>query len=262
MKRLSLTTAALAFALAAPLAGTASADSAAYPVKHPKLIANPLYEAGALPTTTCEEPKAKKNDRKLARAYFDAVVACLETTWQKHLTDAGLPYRKVRVQHVDKFPKKYCGYTTGRADSQSWYCDKNGTIAVQIGKTWLRDPSDLWLFYTAASLYAYHVQNLAGISDAYDAVPYGKKAELHEQSRRYSLQSDCFAGAFAKSVWPLKGRTTKDWNYLVSLVDGDGPDEERTLGSASSARAWLKRGFATGDPGSCNTWTAPSSKVA
>ncbi|MEU6718894.1 neutral zinc metallopeptidase [Nonomuraea sp. NPDC046802] len=262
MKRLSLTTAALAVALTAPLAGTAAAESAAYPVKDPKLNANPLYKAGTLPTTACEEPPVKKNDRKLARAYFDAVVACLETTWKKHLTDAGLPYQKVRVKHVDKFPKKYCGYTPEREDSQSWYCDKNRTMAVQIGKSWLKEPSDLWLFYIATSLYGYHVQNLVGIADAYDAVPYDTKAELHEQSRRYALQSDCFAGAFAKSVWPLKGRTAKDWNYLVSLVDGDGPDDERVLGKASSARAWIKRGFAGGDPGSCNTWAASSSKVA
>ncbi|MFG1703788.1 neutral zinc metallopeptidase [Nonomuraea sp. M3C6] len=254
--------AALTGALVAPLAGTAAAETTSYPVKHPKLRANPLYEAGPLPATTCAEPPVKRHNRKLARDYVDAVIDCLETTWEQHLTNADLPFRKVKVRHLDRIPKKYCGYKTDNADSQAWYCDKTGTLVVQIGKEWLDDPDDLWLFYMTASMYGYHVQNLVGIAHAYDVAPYGKRAELLEQARRYSLQSDCFGGAFMKSVWPMEGRTTKDVNYFRTLPEGDARGEERWLGKAADIRAWIKRGFATGDPGSCNTWTAASAKVA
>lgn len=258
----SLKTAVLACALVAPLAGTANASAAAYPVKHPKLIANPLYEAGALPTTTCAEKPVRRGNVKQARAYIDAVIACLGETWGKHLTDAGLTYEKVKVRHMNKLPKKWCGYKTDKTDSQGWYCDKTRTLVFQVGKSWAKDPSDLWLFYISASMYGYHVQNLVGIADGYDAEPYGKKAELHEQNRRYSLQTDCLGGAFMKSVWPLEGRTTKDWNYLLTLLEGDARGEERLYGKTSAMRSWIKRGFATGDPGSCNTWAASASKVA
>ncbi|MEV4170878.1 hypothetical protein [Nonomuraea sp. NPDC049709] len=69
-------------------------------------------------------------------------------------------------------------------------------------------------------------------------------------------------GAFVKSIWPMEGRTGKDWSYLLSLPSGDSKKGDRVWGKASSTRHWLKQGFATGDPASCNTWTASSAKVA
>nr|SBP01023.1 similar to metalloprotease [Nonomuraea gerenzanensis] len=231
-------------------------------MKHPKLIANALYKAGKLPTSTCTEIKARNGSVKQTRAYFEAVVACLEKTWKKHLTGAGLSYAKVKVRHVAKFPKKWCDMETDQDDSQALYCDETRVLAVKTGKSWTSDMSDLWLFYVAAGTYAYHVQNLVGIADAYNAIPYGKRAELLEQNRRYDLQSTCLGGAFIRSVWPMKGRTSSDWNALVGAVEGDTPGDERWFGKTANQRFWLKRGFSTGDPGSCDTWSAPSSKVA
>ncbi|MEV0823564.1 hypothetical protein [Nonomuraea rubra] len=155
------------------------------------------------------ERKAGNGNVKQARAYFDAVVACLETTWEKHLTDAGLTYGKVKVKHVTKFPKKWCGMETDKGDSQALYGAKNRTLAVQAGKNWTSDINNLRVFYVAAGTYAHDVQNLVGIDRAYNAIPFGKRAELLEQNRRYDLQSTCPGGAFIKSVWPLKGRTSK-----------------------------------------------------
>ncbi|WP_345573267.1 neutral zinc metallopeptidase [Nonomuraea rosea] len=256
-----LTLAALTCALIAPLAGTASAETAAYPVKNPKLTDNALYEAGALPTTTCAEPRVKRNDRKLARAYIDAVVDCLNTTWGQHLTNAGLPFEPAKVRHVSRIPKNYCGFDPSKNDSQSRYCETNGTLFFQVGKDWLDDPYDLWLLETTAFMYGYHVQELVGIYPAYDALKYGKKAEGYEQDRREYLQLECLAGTFVKSIWPMENRKSSDWNYFLNLVTGDRRGEEPTAGKAATIRAWIKRGFATGDPASCNTWKAPSSQV-
>ncbi|MFI7152494.1 neutral zinc metallopeptidase [Nonomuraea sp. NPDC050022] len=254
---------ALTVASMLSLTGTATAaTTAADPVKHPKLIANPLYEAGALPVTTCDEPSVKRNNRKLARAYIDAIVACLDTTWEQHLTAAGLPFSKPKVRHVDKFPKTYCGMKTRKDDSQVYYCDRTNTLTFQVGKSWLEDPSDMWLLNTVSYVYGWHVKKLVGIADAYDVLSVHSKAEDRELSRRSSLQNECFSGAFIKSVWPLKGRTTKDWTYLQSMQNGDSAGEARWYGKTATIVAWSKRGFATGDPGSCNTWAAPSSKVA
>ncbi|NUT38749.1 MAG: hypothetical protein HOV86_02080 [Thermoactinospora sp.] len=257
----SVVIAALASALIASLSGTAVAETAAYPVKHPKLIANPLYEAGPLPTTTCAEPPVKRHDLKRARAYVDAVIACLEATWEPHLTAAGLPYEPVKVRHVNRIPRKYCGFPIDDEESQVWYCERNRTLIFQIGKDWTDDPTDLWLFQTTASMYGYHVQRLVGISDALDVIPHATKTESREQARRGSLQTECLGAAFLKSVWPLEGRTKKDWDYFLTLSTGDKQGKYSWFGRTSTVHAWLRRGFATGDPGSCNTWTAASSKV-
>ncbi|MGW0202268.1 hypothetical protein [Nonomuraea sp. NPDC003201] len=254
--------AVLTCVLMTPLAGTAAAATA-YPVKHPKLIANPLYDAGVLPTTTCEEPPLKRNNRQLGRAYINAMLACLETTWEQHLTSANLPYRPVKARHVDKIPNKYCGATFDQKDdSEAYYCEKTGTLTFEVGKEYLDDPTDLWMLYQVGYMYSYHVQHLTGIADAYNVVRYRNKSELQEQQRRDSLQRDCLAAAFIKSVWPLTGRTGKDWSYFLTLPGGDTSEKDRRWGKTSSIGYWLKRGFATADPASCNTWTAASAKVA
>ncbi|MFC5815870.1 neutral zinc metallopeptidase [Nonomuraea harbinensis] len=243
-----------------PLSGTA-ANAAMDPINSPELTKNDLYATGPLPRTKCAEKRIRTGDKKQARAYIDAVVACLNKTWGAHLTKAGVDFGKMRVKHFNRIPKKYCGLDVDKDDSQAWYCEKTETLAVQVGKTWVEDPDDLWLFNYTAGMYGYHVQKLTGITDAYNDEPYDNKTELREQSRRASLQTDCLGGAFLKSVWPLKGRTSRDYRELLSLVQGD-TGSERWVGKTANVRAWIKQGFATGDPKSCNTWAASSSKVS
>ncbi|SDI87637.1 neutral zinc metallopeptidase [Nonomuraea jiangxiensis] len=261
----SFTIAALAGALIVPLSGTAAAQTAAYPVKHPKLIDNPLYKAGLLPKTTCKEPRVQRNNRTQARAYINAVAACLGKTWKQHLTKAGLPYKPAKVQHMDRIPKKYCGFDVTVDSSQAYYCAKTSTLVFQIGKDLMDDPSDLWLFHLVSSHYGMHVQNMVGIEDAFQAIPTSSKSELSEQFRRHNLQSDCFAAAFLKSVSPMRGRSGKDWNHLLTLVKGDAArasSEKRVMGKPANVRAWIKRGYAGGNPAACNSWSAASSQVA
>ncbi|MEV4220630.1 neutral zinc metallopeptidase [Nonomuraea sp. NPDC049725] len=254
--------AALSAAALLPLTGTAAAASGQDPVEGAGLVANALYEAGQLPRSTCAEKPVKRNHKPMARAYINAVVACLDRTWGKHLTAAGLEFQKPRVKYLAKVPKGYCDLEIDNYNAQAYYCEKNRTLIFQLGKDWLDDPHDLWLFSITSRMYGIHVQELVGIGAALDEESYDDDAEERELVRRYSLQSDCFAGAFMKSVWPLKGRSGKDWKTSLNLLLGDEPGDDRVYGKTANIRAWTKRGFATGDPGSCNTWTASASKVA
>lgn len=54
---------------------------------------------------------------------------------------------------------------------------------------------------------------------------------------------------------------THAWDYFLTLPVGNKLGKYSSYGTTSAMRSWIKRGFATGDPGSCNTWAAPSSKV-
>ncbi|MFG1945261.1 neutral zinc metallopeptidase [Nonomuraea sp. NPDC048826] len=248
-------------AVTLPLSGTA-ANAAVDPIDSPELTKNELYAAGPLPRTKCAEKRLRPGDKKQARAYVSAVVACLDKTWGRHLAKAGVDFAKLRVKHYSRIPKKYCGMDVGKEDAQIWYCDRTKTLAVQVGKSWLEETDDLWLFQLTSAMYGMHVQQLTGITDAHNDEPYDGEAELREQSRRANLQTECLAGAFLKSVWPLKGRNSRDFRELLSLMRGDGRKDERWLGKTANVRAWIKRGFATGDPKSCNTWSASSSRVA
>ncbi|GAA2214472.1 hypothetical protein GCM10009850_099370 [Nonomuraea monospora] len=247
MKALKI--AALACALITPLAGTANAS--AFPVRNPVLTKNALYQAGPLPQTTCDELPVEPYDDEQARAYLNEVLRCLENTWGPYLKKAGLPYEPVKVRYVKRLPKNYCGSDEAISrDSEAWYCDWDRTISFILGPSWLASPSDLLLFNQAALIYGYHVQKLTGLYDAAEDLRAGSKAEHQEQNRRMYLQVECLGGAFMQSVWPIRGRSAKDWNQVVEYVRDD------------NVRRWMRAGFRTGDPKSCNTWTVPSSKVS
>jgi uncharacterized protein len=61
-----------------------------------------------------------------------------------------------------------------------------------------------------------------------------------------------------KSVWPLPGKTARDWERVESSFYSD----TAKYGKAANIKWWVKAGFRTADPAACNTWAAPSSRVS
>ncbi|GAA2814769.1 hypothetical protein [Nonomuraea dietziae] len=254
--RLRLIT-ALACAANLLLSGTAAATT--YPVKQRVLVDNALYAWGKLPKSTCEEAQVGPNDRAGAKRYIAGVMQCLESTWEQHFSASGAQFQEAKLKFAGG---SYCELEP-RYDSDSVYCHPNHTVVYKLGKSWLTDPSDLWLMYNTATRYAQHIQELVLIIHSVDVEAfYDSQAERFERLRRYRLQSNCLAGAFVKSVWPLEGRSARAWKYLQAMLVGDVPGRPRAYGKTANLKLWTKRGFATGDPGSCNTWKAPASEVS
>ncbi|TCO43992.1 putative neutral zinc metallopeptidase [Kribbella antiqua] len=116
-------------------------------------------------------------------------------------------------------------------------------------------------------VYGAHLQNLTGILDASGnlrdtaATP---AAEL-EQDRREALQANCLSAVFfgaARASFPLRGELLKQWNWLIRHSgDEHSKDKTRDHGSARSLALWMNQGFASTDPGACNTFVAASAKV-
>lgn len=248
-----------ALACAATLLLSGTADATTDPVKQRVLIDNGLYAWGKLPKSTCEEAPVGPNDRDGAKRYIAGVMQCLEPTWEQHFSASGAQFQEAKLKFAGG---SYCELNP-RYDSDSVYCHPNRTVVYKLGKSWLADPSDLWLMYNTATRYAQYIQQLVLITDSVDVEAfYDSQAERLERLRRYRLQSSCLAAAFVKSIWPLEGRSARDWKYLQAMLVGDVPGHPRAYGKTTNLKLWTKRGFATGDPGSCNTWTAPASEVS
>ncbi|WP_161627869.1 neutral zinc metallopeptidase [Microbispora catharanthi] len=247
----------IALAAATAVAVVPAGSAAARPVKDKTLTENALYKAGALPTTACREKPIKKLDPKSARSYLNGVLACLNRTWAGELKAAGLKWSTPKVVYATKAPARFCGAKW--KDWGSYYCKASRTIEIVLAKDLLEETDDLFLFFLMASLHGEHVQNLGGIARAVNKLPYGSKAEFDEQNRRYYLQNICLASAFVASVWKSLHRGREDWDDLLFYMrDWAG----KSTGSRKSVTYWAGQGFATGDPAACNTWTAPSAKVA
>ncbi|MEU7936761.1 hypothetical protein [Microbispora bryophytorum] len=250
---------ALAGTLALGLVPAAPGTAAARPIKSRTLTDNRLYGAGALPVTGCRERPVKKADARSAKGYLNEVLNCLTRSWGAELHRAGLKQSRVKLTYATEVPAKYCGAKWRKDDWDGYYCDASHTILIVLSKDLLEDPGDLYLFNLLATQYAEHVQNVTGIYRAGMHLGYRNKAELAEQLRRYNLQGYCFAGASLRSVWKSFRRDREDWDDLLYFLRGWAG---KYGGNRKSVTYWANEGFRSGDPGACNTWTAPSSKVA
>jgi uncharacterized protein len=194
-----------------------------------------------------------------------ALTGCLNASWGTHLTGADLPFGKPTLKFVKKMPTNYCDFDVDtKLKSQACYCAESRTILLQLGTDWLRDADDLWLTHVTGIRYGYHVQNLTGIEEAFQAAPYDNKSEMNEQVRRSSLHADCLAGVFIRSARSSLGVSIGNWNEFLRILkdNGDAKGDARLSGKGSARVAWTKRGYAGGDPAFCTTWTASPAKVA
>ncbi|MEU7001652.1 hypothetical protein [Nonomuraea sp. NPDC046570] len=66
-------------------------------------------------------------------------------------------------------------------------------------------------------------------------------------------------GARPDGIWPSLRRSPREWNQLLGVVKENGGG---WAGKGANRVTWTKLGFASGDPASCNTWTAASVKVS
>ncbi len=264
MKIRMITVALGASALLFP--GTAGA--AAYPVDDASdLTNNSLYAAGRLPAAKCAGKPAKGKTTASVKKHVNAVISCLNDTWGPYLKGANLSFVLPRVELTSKASEGtfWCsGRKAQTARSEAFYCGIAANFTVQIRPDWLKASDDVQIFAELSSEYSEHVMNMVDIAEAYNALHADDGDEISEQLRRYNLQAQCLNGVTAKSLWPALGYPSKSIKRLLDLVKADGDVKGRTtwLGKGSNLAYWTNRGYSTGDPKSCNTWTAPSGKVA
>ncbi|GAA0912483.1 neutral zinc metallopeptidase [Nonomuraea longicatena] len=239
----------------------ASTPAAAYPVKGEELTANSLYDTGPVEATSCREPSVRPFDIARAKAYVRAVHACTDRMWRKHFKAAGLPYSSPKVTFITRKNARFCGE---KWDAVGVYCAKTRTYAVSLLRDTMTEPDDLYLMNVIAHEFGHHVQELTGLADAYVEEPYRHKKEMLEQNRRHELQAECLSGVVIGGLWDSLDRSSADWRDLLAIAadSGDDATSDRTHGADRNVRYWLGRGFRAASPEACNTWTAPSSRVA
>ena len=233
---------------------------------------NPLYAVGKLPVVKCTEPAYRPTSMENVRSYYQAMIACLDAAWKPVVEKAGFEFRSPRLIIFSEGNETACGVQN--KDVASYCQDEQGGSATMPWQS-LTDNYQKNKAATRADMaqsigfvYGAHLQNLTGIFDSAQNLrdTAANPAGQLEQDRRTSLQANCFSAVFfgaAKGSFPLRGELLKQWSWLIQHGgDEHSKDKTRDHGSAKSLALWMNQGFATLDPGTCNTFVAASAKVS
>jgi len=208
-----------------------------------------------------------------AGQFVDVVGANINDVWAANLQG----YQPPRVVLYEQGTNTGCGF--GQAAMGLFYCPSDTTIYLDLGfwrdmETQLgASGADFARAYVIAHEFGHHVQTLTGASQQVRAAQ--QRASGQAEANRYSvaleLQADCYAGVWAANAAAVS-------NGAVALESGDleegmktanaiGDDtlqqrgggrvspEGFTHGSAAQRVEWLRRGYQSGDPSVCDTFS-------
>jgi predicted metalloprotease len=230
---------------------------------------NKIYAVGKVLSVNCVEPSIKPNSQSAILRYYQSLLPCLNKAWAPLVKKAGYPFRAPTLTLLSKLTSSTCTGETNRAfycgDDESinmnWQADlklyKQNALA---GRTWMMD--------TLVHEYGHHVQYLTNISISSQSREGWAKAQAAklEENRRLELQATCFGAAFLganKKSLGFTGAKLTMWEYQIQHSgDEYDPKKVRDHGSRKNQWLWSRPAFNSANPGSCNTYTAPATKVS
>ncbi|MDI1281160.1 neutral zinc metallopeptidase [Brevundimonas sp.] len=208
-----------------------------------------------------------------AGQFVDVIGANINDVWTANLQG----YEAPRVVLYEQGTNTGCGF--GQAAMGPFYCPSDSTVYLDLGfwrdmETQLgASGADFARAYVIAHEFGHHVQTLTGASQQVQAAQ--QRATGEAESNRYSvaleLQADCYAGVWAANAAAVS-------NGAVALESGDleegmktanaiGDDtlqqrgggrvspESFTHGTSAQRVDWLRRGYQSGDPAVCDTFS-------
>lgn len=224
---------------------------------------NRLYRVGTMAGAGCAPAAQTPLDSSgNLLAYYQSTVTCMDQAWKsswKKLRKAGVKFRAPKVEIHNGTSPSPCG-TPGRL---SFYCGRNKTIYMydaEIVNPWNAYPGDeyshgltrLAATHVLAHEYGHHVQQLVGILGTIGSRYEGKL------ERRAELQASCLGNVWLsaqRDAYPILSdyaQRPELWRYI----------SVSNHGSLANQAYWTDRGYASAQPGDCNTFKAPGSKVS
>jgi predicted metalloprotease len=194
-----------------------------------------------------------------------------QDTWARALAEQGQQYERAKLVVFRNAVESACGFA--ESASGPFYCPGDRSVYIDLAfydelKDRFGAAGDFAQAYVIAHELGHHVQNLLGIDDQVRRAQQSRPDRTNDLSVRLELQADCFAGVWGHSTSQRNLLESGDIEEGLNAAAAIGDDriqkmsrgrvmpEKFTHGSSAQRVAWFRKGFETGKPSVCDTFSA------
>jgi uncharacterized protein len=220
----------------------------------------PAGQGGGVPLDSSQDPDADLVE------FLELVLQDVQGMWQQIFTDSGLTYRPTNLVIFAGTTQSGCG--GAQSVYGPHYCPADELVYMDLDflrelQTRFQAEGDTAQAYILAHEVAHHVQHLLGIAEQ-------ARSLGSEGSVALELQADCFAGVWLYTLGSGQSAAVLDEGDLKEALDaasavGDDNIQRQTTGkvnpdsfthgTSQQRHDWLLRGFRTGSPAECDTFS-------
>ncbi len=194
-----------------------------------------------------------------------------QQTWTSIFKEDSKAYDRAElVLYSDAVSTGGCGGATSAAGP--FYCPADSRVYLDLTfyeemERALGAPGDFAWAYVIAHEVGHHVQNLTGTNEEVDGLSRDDPDRANELSVRTELQADCYAGVWAATIFAQGDLEPGDIEEAFTATEAVGDDrlardagrrvnpDSFTHGTSEQRRTWFDKGFDSGDPTSCDTFS-------
>lgn len=229
---------------------------------------SPMLNSGSeAPARSPAEVQERNRAEQPQVQFVSFVLDDAQQTWHKLL---GPRYSDAKLVLFRDAVRSGCGAAS--AQSGPFYCPADQKVYVDLSFFEELDqkfgaPGDFAQAYVLAHEIGHHVQTLLGVSGKVRQAQQTNPRQANDLSVRMELQADCLAGVWGHSTQQRGILEAGDVQEGLAAAASVGDDriqrqargmvnpESFTHGSSEQRMQWFRRGFSSGDVGSCDTFS-------
>jgi uncharacterized protein len=224
---------------------------------------------GDTPSSISEECRTGADANQRQDCRIVGVVNSVQRFWDGVFQRSGSQYAYVDTVFFTDQVQTGCGFASSQVGP--FYCPRDKLVYIDLGffDELSRVGAENTPFveaYIIAHEYGHHVQDQLGVLDQIGSDTQGPESK----AVRSELQADCYAGVWAANAVEtrvIEQLTQADINQGLDAASAIGDDriqekaqgqvnpETWTHGSSEQRRRWFSRGYETGRPAACDTFS-------
>lgn len=203
--------------------------------------------------------------------FVGVVLAETEDVWGDIFRQSNLRYQDPRLVLFSGVTSSGCG--TAQSAMGPFYCPNDQTVYLdtdffRVMQQQLGSRGEFARAYVIAHEVGHHVQDELGLLGQVNAQRQrAGEVESNALSVRVELQADCYAGIWAKAASERLQLTDDDIRSALDTAARIGDDalqkasrgvvvpDSFTHGSSAQRQEWFYKGYQTGDPNACDTFS-------